>query len=152
MTVDEDGWQETLRSGGYRITPARRLVLDAVRHLEHATPETILEQVRRVAPEVNLSTVYRTLDVLEDVGLVTHAHIGHGSPAYHSVDEHPHLHLACGSCGAVRAVDAEVAADLVATLRELTGFRADVTHASLHGTCADCAAGKPGAARRVAAP
>lgn len=145
-----DDWRSALRSGGYRITPQRQLVLEAVRHLDHATPEAILEDVRQVAPDVNLSTVYRTLDVLEDVGLVTHAHIGHGSAAYHSDDEPAHLHLVCGICHKVEPLPVEVAADFVASLAETTGFRADITHTSLHGTCADCA-GKARGGRGVPA-
>ncbi|MFM7212713.1 MAG: Fur family transcriptional regulator, partial [Actinomycetota bacterium] len=69
-------WDERLRAQGYRITPQRQLVLEAVTRLGHGTPEEILAEVQRQATGVNLSTVYRTLDVLEEVGLVTHAHIG----------------------------------------------------------------------------
>ena len=64
-------------------------------HLRHATPEEILGEVQSTASGVNLSTVYRTLEVLEQVGLVTHAHIGHGAPTYHVVDDTPHIHLVC---------------------------------------------------------
>ena len=101
MTAD---WEHRLRDHGFRITPQRQLVLEAVEHLRHGTPEEILVEVQRTATGVNLSTIYRTLEVLEDVGLVTHAHIGHGPPTYHAVDEHVHIHLVCDRCGAVQSV------------------------------------------------
>ena len=85
-------WDQRLREHGFRITPQRQLVLEAVEYLRHGTPEEILFEVQRTASGVNLSTVYRTLEVLEDVGLVTHAHIGHGAPTYHAVDEDIHIH------------------------------------------------------------
>ena len=94
MTTDTGrDWEHRLRRGGYRITPQRQLVLESVQRLGHGTPEEILAEVQRTATGVNLSTVYRNLEVLEEVGLVTHAHIGHGAPTYHSVDDHVHIHL-----------------------------------------------------------
>lgn len=135
----EPDWAVRLRAQGYRVTPQRQLVLEAVTRLDHATPETILAEVQRTAGGLNLSTVYRALEVLERVGLVTHTHISHGSPSYHSVDERPHLHLVCSSCGKVSSVDAGVAAGFIAELVAQTGFHPDVSHTSLHGRCADCA-------------
>ena len=70
-----DDWQLTLRSKGYRLTPQRELVLRAVERLGHATPDEVLTAVREESQAVNVSTVYRTLELLEDLGLVRHAHI-----------------------------------------------------------------------------
>ena len=67
----------TLRAKGYRITPQRQLVLDAVSRLEHGTPDEICAEVQRTSSGVNLSTVYRTLELLEEIGVVTHTHLGH---------------------------------------------------------------------------
>ncbi len=131
-------WEQTLRRGGYRITPQRQFVLEAVETLGHGTPEEILVQVQRTATGVNLSTVYRNLEVLEEVGLVTHAHIGHGAPTYHSVDDHVHIHLVCDKCGSVQSIDAEVAEGFLDELRRDTGFVTDISHVALHGTCAEC--------------
>lgn len=135
-----DDWDRRLRAQGYRITPQRQLVLEAVESLRHGTPDEILAEVQRTATGVNLSTIYRTLEVLENVGLVSHAHIGHGAPTYHAVDEHAHIHLVCDACGQVKSVDAEVAEPFVRQLRELEGFETDVTHVSVHGLCASCRA------------
>ena len=133
-----DDWERRLREHGFRITPQRQLVLEAVEGLRHGTPEEILVEVQRTASGVNLSTIYRTLEVLEDVGLVTHAHIGHGPPTYHAVDEHVHIHLVCDRCKKVQSVPAEMASVFVDTLESEYGFRTDISHVSVHGLCADC--------------
>ena len=101
--MSADDWQTELRSRGYRLTPQRQLVLDAVRRLGHGTPDEIAGAVQATAPSVNLSTVYRTLDLLEEVGLVTHTHLGHGAPTYHPADESDHVHLVCTDCGDILA-------------------------------------------------
>ena len=93
-TAPSDLTQE-LRAKGYRLTPQRQFVLRAVTALDHATPEAICEEVRRTAAGVNLSTVYRTLELLEDLGLVTHTHLGHGAQIYHTTDQPAHVHLVC---------------------------------------------------------
>ena len=133
-------WEQRLRRGGYRITPQRQLVLEAVERLRHGTPEEILAEVQRTASGVNLSTIYRNLEVLEEVGLVTNAHIGHGAPTYHAVDDHVHIHLVCDTCGAVQSIGAGVAEDFLDELRRTTGFVTDISHVALHGTCAACSA------------
>ncbi len=131
-------WEQRLRTGGYRITPQRQLVLEAVEKLRHGTPEELLAEVQRTATGVNLSTVYRSLEVLEEVGLVTHAHIGHGAPTYHAVDDHVHIHLVCDSCGSVNAVEADIAEPFLDQVRERTGFITDISHVALHGRCTNC--------------
>ncbi len=134
-------WQSELRSRGYRLTPQRQLVLDAVRELGHGTPDEIGSAVQAKASSVNLSTVYRTLDVLEEVGLVTHTHLGHGAPTYHPADESDHVHLVCTGCGDIIAVPAAAVEPLVGSLRAANGFEVDVTHMAMHGRCAGCADG-----------
>jgi Fur family ferric uptake transcriptional regulator len=135
MTQD---WERRLREQGFRITPQRQFVLEAVERLRHGTPEEILVEVQRTASGVNLSTIYRTLEVLEDVGLVTHAHIGHGSPTYHAVDEDMHIHLVCDRCAAVVSVPAGEAKGFVARLESGYGFHTDISHVSVHGLCDSC--------------
>lgn len=135
MTED---WERRLREHGFRITPQRQLVLEAVEHLRHGTPEEILVEVQRTASGVNLSTIYRTLEVLEEVGLVTHAHIGHGPPTYHAVDDDVHIHLVCDRCHAVMSVPGSVAHGFVDALEADFGFRTDISHVSVHGLCANC--------------
>ena len=129
-----------LHAHGYRATPARLLVYEAVTTLRHASPEQILAQVHARAPGVNLSTVYRVLDVLESVGLVTHAHIGTGAPTYHSAHHPAHLHFRCYGCGRVDSLPAATADDFIRTVRDQLGFAADMTHAGIDGQCVTCLA------------
>jgi Fur family ferric uptake transcriptional regulator len=72
------------------------------------------------------------------VGLVTHAHIGHGAPTYHAVDDHVHIHLVCDTCGSVQSLDAAIAEAFLDDLRRSTGFVTDVSHVALHGQCSSC--------------
>ncbi|MFC7221299.1 Fur family transcriptional regulator [Streptomyces polyrhachis] len=143
--MESTDWQTDLRQRGYRLTPQRQLVLEAVETLEHATPDDILGEVRRTAAGVNISTVYRTLELLEELGLVSHAHLGHGSPTYHLADRHHHLHLVCRDCDTVLEADASLAEPFTRTLRETFGFETDLKHFAIFGRCADCTGAAPGA-------
>ena len=131
-------WDERLRSHGYRITPQRQFVLEAVVALGHGTPEEILAEVQRRSAGVNLSTVYRTLEVLEEVGLVTHVHIGHGAPTYHSADDDVHVHLVCSACDSVESVPADMVGSMTQALLADRGFATDVSHMTIQGTCRSC--------------
>jgi Fur family transcriptional regulator, ferric uptake regulator len=137
------GWQDDLRAHGYRLTPQRQLILQAVAALGHGTPEEVLAEVHRTASGVNASTVYRALELLEELGLVRHTHLGHGPPTWHTVADDDHLHLVCRDCGAVTEVDASVTDALVAQLQSEQGFDTDVAHFAIYGRCADCSANVP---------
>ena len=106
--------------------------------LGHATPEQIHNAVRERVAGVNITTVYRTLELLEELGLVTHTHLSHGSPTYHAAGEHQHVHLVCRSCGTVSEVDPVIMSPVTRRLEEQRGFRVDVGHVALFGICADC--------------
>ncbi|MEU1278713.1 Fur family transcriptional regulator [Streptomyces sp. NPDC005805] len=131
-------WKTDLRKRGYRLTPQRQLVLEAVDTLEHATPDDILCEVRKTASGVNISTVYRTLELLEELGLVSHAHLGHGAPTYHLADRHHHLHLVCRDCTGVIEADVTVASEFTEKLRRQFGFDTDMKHFAIFGRCEDC--------------
>lgn len=132
------GWQAELRARGYRLTPQRQLVLEAVGSLGHGTPEDIATAVRRTASGVNISTVYRTLELLEELGLVQHTHLGHGAPTYSVTTDDNHVHLVCRECGAVQEADADLLGEAVRRLTEERGFTLDVGHVALFGRCSDC--------------
>ncbi len=123
------------------MTPQRQLVLDAVRDLGHATPEQICARVQDSAPAVNITTIYRTLDLLERIGLVRHTHLGHGAPSY-SEQEHQHVHLVCHHCGAVSEAPRDLLDGLGTRLRTESGFELDVTHLALSGLCRTCREGE----------
>ena len=127
-----------LHSLGYRLTPQRQLVLQAVDKLGHATPDEILAEVQQHASAVNVSTVYRNLEVLEELGLVRHAHLSDRAPTYHSVTDHVHFHLVCRNCHRVVSVDPEVLAPFASRLREEQGFVIDVGHLAIFGECVEC--------------
>jgi Fur family ferric uptake transcriptional regulator len=129
--------RRSLHERGLRMTPQRQLVLDAVRALGHATPEQICTEVQSAAPAVNITTVYRTLDLLERIGMVRHTHLGHGAPTY-SAQEHQHVHLVCHSCGRVTEIPTELMSELAGRLGTDFGFELDVTHVALSGACHDC--------------
>lgn len=131
-------WQERLRERGYRATPQRELVLAAVQRLRHATPDEVLAEVRRTSTSLNLSTVYRTLEVLEEVGLIRHAHLSDRAPTYHAMGDDEHFHLVCRGCGTVLSVGSGEASAFVTALRDEHGFTADLGHLTVFGTCADC--------------
>jgi Fur family transcriptional regulator, ferric uptake regulator len=134
-------WDKTLRARGYRVTPQRQLVLAAVTKLEHATPEEIWADVQQTASGVNISTIYRALELLEQLGLVTHTHLGHGAPSYHLAAEAEHVHLVCSQCGRVTEVSPAAVAPLVTALDERHGFATDVGHLTVFGRCASCRGG-----------
>lgn len=132
MTGD---WREELRAKGYRLTPQRELVLAAVNTLGHGTPDEIFAEVSQHSAAINISTVYRTLELLEEIGLVRHMHLSDRAPTYHSVGSGPaHFHLSCRTCGQVISVDEAQAEQFTQTLRDSLGFEADVAHLTIFGT------------------
>jgi Fur family transcriptional regulator, ferric uptake regulator len=136
-TMTED-WREKLRGSGYRLTPQRELILRAVETLGHATPDEVLAKVREQSSAVNVSTVYRTLEVLEELGLIRHAHLSDRAPTYHSVTDHEHFHLVCRNCHRIISVDPDVLEPLSDRLRELHLVAVDVGHLTIFGSCESC--------------
>lgn len=134
MTTD---WRARLREKGYRLTPQRELILEAVERLGHATPDEVLAEVRKHSTAVNASTVYRTLEVLEELGLIRHAHLSDRAPTYHSTSEHEHFHLVCRNCHKVISVDPHVLTPVSERLAADHGFTIDVGHLTVFGTCGD---------------
>jgi Fur family ferric uptake transcriptional regulator len=127
-----------LRSRGLRLTAQRQLVLEAVYELGHATPDQVHAKVSATAAGVNITTVYRTLELLEKLGLVTHAHLSHGAPTFHAVGDEQHVHLVCRACGGVSEASPDVLSGLSETLGKERGFRIDIGHVALFGLCAEC--------------
>ena len=139
--MPETSLAQVLRARGLRMTPQRQLVLDAVRKLGHATPEQVHATVLRTADSVNITTIYRSLELLEELGLVTHTHLSHGAPTYHAASERQHIHLVCRGCGTVQDEDPAVLRPITEALAGRRGFLVDVTHVSLSGLCAGCRGG-----------
>ncbi len=128
----------SLRASGGRITPARRALVSALLSSHsHATAEDLAEIVQRSHPDVHQSTIYRTLDALEELGIVDHVHLGHGRAVYHLADD-PHQHLVCEACGHVLEVPDAIFADLATQLQERFAFTLRPNHFAVLGRCEDC--------------
>jgi Fur family ferric uptake transcriptional regulator len=130
---------ESLRARGYRLTPQRQFVLEAVTTLGHATPEDVHAWVRDRAEGVNVSTVYRSLELLEELGLVTHTHLSHGAPTYHPAGAPQHAHVVCHTCGQVAELELDDVDGLLEGIRRRTGFEPDLGHLTVFGQCRECA-------------
>lgn len=129
---------DKLRGTGKRLTPQREMILRAVETLGHATPDQVLDEVHKEASSLSISTVYRNLEVLEELGLVRHAHLSDRAPTYHSTAEHEHFHLVCRNCRRVISVDVGVADEFVARLSREHGFVPDLGHLTVFGRCEEC--------------
>lgn len=136
--MSADSLAAELRGRGMRLTAQRQLILNAVSELGHSTPEEIADYVQSRAPGVNITTVYRALDLLESLGLVRHSHIGHGPPTYHKGDDCHHIHTRCHSCGAVTSLPSEILDGVAEALYEKSGFVLDAPHVALSGLCETC--------------
>lgn len=120
------------------MTTQRQLILDAVRDLGHSTPEDVYTRVHEHHAGVNITTVYRALEVLEQIGLVQHSHIGHGPPTYHASDNADHVHVRCHGCGEITSYPLSLLHDVAAQLKRSSGFTLDAAHVALSGVCATC--------------
>jgi Fur family ferric uptake transcriptional regulator len=124
---------------GYRLTPQRQLILDAMQSSDdHISAEEIHSKVREVYPHVNISTVYRTLELLKSLGLVTETDMGGGCFRYHIADKGHHHHLICEECGATLDIDESALSQLKRTLLKEYGFKATISHLAIFGRCAKC--------------
>jgi len=129
-----------LRDRGLRMTPQRRaIVTEVMRAQGHISPAAIARKVQGEMPGVNASTVYRTLTLLEEVGVLSHSHLETGAE-YHKAEESEHVHLTCGHCGADDALSLKEAHALQDLIKHHHGFVADLTHFAITGRCAECAA------------
>jgi Fur family ferric uptake transcriptional regulator len=133
--------RERLRERGLRWTPQRRTLIEVLSRTDgHVTGSELVDRCRDLDPTTIPSTVYRTLDVLEELGLVSHSHGADGREEFHVMpaDEHGHLH--CTSCGETWEIGPQEAASLVAAVVAERRFTVDLTHLSIAGRCAACAA------------
>lgn len=127
-----------LQAAGYRLTPQRTMIAEALHHLDgHVTAEEVLARVQRQHPYMDLSTVYRTLELLTRLDLVRSFTSG-GGPTRYELAAEPHHHLVCLHCGLERPVGAEALQSLVRHLADRHAFEATFDHLAIPGRCADC--------------
>lgn len=137
-TTDSETILNTLRARGLRMTPQRRAIVAEVMTTKgHISPAVIARSVQARIPGVNASTVYRTITMLEDVGVLSHAHLESG-PEYHRAEEAGHVHLTCSNCGTSDDLSIAEANRLHALIAKHRGFSADLTHFAISGLCANC--------------
>jgi Fe2+ or Zn2+ uptake regulation protein len=145
--VDDDRFDEIielLRHDGGRITTTRKAVVRALltQPEHHMTAADITTAVRSQDPDFQESTVYRTLERLIDLRVITQARIGPGPLIYHlSDDEHRHDHLLCNKCGSVTEVPSKVLGSAVRAVDRDYGFAVDAGGFTLTGLCATCRQG-----------
>lgn len=130
---------DDLRSQGYRLTPQREMIIEAIAHSDrHMTAEQVFEAVKTRTQALNIATVYRTLDLLVEENLASRIDVGRDSVLYATCHHGPHIHLACRRCGRVIEADHELIAPLAEKLRSEYGFEAELHHVSLFGVCDAC--------------
>ena len=137
-TTTVEGALELLRQNGGRITSSRRFLLRLLFESEgHHTAEELAAEVQAQAPDIHLSTIYRNLDELEKLGVIVHAHLGHGPATYHLASS-AHGHFVCEVCGKMIEAPDTLFAGLAKSAQSKFGFTIDPHHFAMLGRCKDC--------------
>jgi Fur family transcriptional regulator, ferric uptake regulator len=143
-TTQTDPWgsiRDLLHDRGMRWTPQRRTLIEVLSKADgHVGGADLVERCRAIDPTTTPSTVYRTLDVLEDLGFIRHGHGADGREEFHVLPTRDHGHLHCGTCGQTWELGIGEAQGIVEQLGSSRGFRVDLSHVTIVGRCADCAA------------
>jgi Fur family transcriptional regulator, ferric uptake regulator len=137
-----DAWaplRDRLHERGLRWTPQRRTLVDVLSRTDgHVTGSELVERCRAFDPDTTPSTVYRTLDLLEELGLVRHGHGADGREEFHVLPQTEHGHLHCSSCNGTWEIGSDEATSLLRSLRASRGFVVDLSHVTIVGRCAAC--------------
>jgi len=130
---------ERLIEKGYRLTPQRLMILSAMESSsDHISAEEIYDQVSASYPNVNISTVYRTLELLKKLGLVYEINLGEGRIRYHAEGSGHHHHLVCQGCGAIIDIDESALSSLKDVIMRDYKFQAELRHVGIFGYCENC--------------
>ena len=129
---------EDIRLRGYRMTPQRDMILEAIHASGHMTADEIYQQVHVKSPAVNLATVYRTLELLKALHLVSAIDTGEGCVHYELAGDQPHHHLVCEMCGQTLELDQDLLVPLEQELCKRYGFQMNLDHLALFGLCPKC--------------
>ena len=119
---------QELRARGYRLTPQRLLVLDAIKGAGHLTAEEVLQRVQPDYPMINAATIYRSLQWLKDMGLVAETDLGDECRVFEYIADHPHHHLTCLTCGRQIELPDEILDGLREQILEEYGFKIGRAH------------------------
>jgi Fur family ferric uptake transcriptional regulator len=134
-----DGVAQRLRASGLRWTPQRRTLIEVLKERRgHVVATDLIARCRDLDPTTTPSTVYRTLDVLEELGFIVHGHGPDGREEYHILPSHVHGHLHCVGCGATWEISPTTGAVIVEALSSQLGFSVDLSHVTISGRCVGC--------------
>ena len=140
------GWhlvRDRLHAQGLRWTPQRRILVEVLSEVDgHVTGAELVDRCRARDPDTIPSTVYRTLDVLEELGVIRHSHAADGREEFHVLPAAEHAHLYCRVCSGSWELptDDPIVVTAVEAVRAGRGFEVDVPHLTLTGVCATCQA------------
>lgn len=130
---------EELQARGMRVTPQRAIIFEAIEKLEgHITAEDIFEQVQKVNPYVSLATVYRTLELLQELNLINQTNFGRSQTYFALKDHGTHHHLVCMDCGHIEEFSDQILDSVRTELKHQYGFQAHTEHLSIFGVCHAC--------------
>lgn len=143
IEIDYDVLKEELKKEGYKLTPQRRAIVDTIVDNEgkHLTAEEIYDEVKKVCPEIGLATVYRTILLLEKVGVVSRLYLNDGCSRYelvHSDETHRHHHLICEVCNKIIEVEDDLLDNLEGSIEKDYGFKILDHVVKFYGVCSDC--------------
>ncbi|MFQ5420141.1 MAG: Fur family transcriptional regulator [Anaerolineae bacterium] len=139
MSHDIETIAVQLRQAGFRMTPQRQLILDAVcKSGGHVTPEDVYTRVSAIAPTLNQATVYRTLHFLSEQGIITVTQLADGRFCYEIAGPEPHHHLVCRSCKTSIELPHQMLRLFNDAVAGEYGFAIDMNHISFFGLCANC--------------
>jgi Fur family ferric uptake transcriptional regulator len=136
---DPEELARRLRDIGQRVTPQRLAILGALRPGMHLSADEVFSAVESALPGVNRSTVYRTLEMLRDLGLVSETDLGEGARQYERIEDDRHHHLICQGCGGQQELDDDLVAPLRNAISRTYGFAPAIEHLAVFGLCRECA-------------
>ncbi|MBE6051659.1 MAG: transcriptional repressor [Clostridium sp.] len=143
IEIDYDVLKEELKKEGYKLTPQRRAIVDTIVDNEgkHLTAEEIYDEVKKVCPEIGLATVYRTILLLEKIGVVSRLYLNDGCSRYelvHRDENHRHHHLICEVCNKIIEVEDDLLDNLESSIEKNYGFKILDHVVKFYGVCNDC--------------
>lgn len=139
MRLTERKIVTALKQEGYKLTPQRKALIQVITATQdHLTPATIYEKMRHVHPNIGLVTIYRTLEILTELGLICEVHAGGNCRSYIIGAPQHHHHLICSSCGIVVNFTGHYLSTLEQDLSRESGFRIDGHLLEFVGLCQTC--------------
>ena len=130
---------EELQARGMRVTPQRAIIFEAIESLQgHITAEDIFEKVQEINPYISLATVYRTLELLQELKLITPTNFGRSQIYFALKDHGSHHHIVCTECGGIQEFPDELLEPIRVKLEEQFNFQAHTEHMSIFGICKKC--------------